>query len=565
MERLWLDLVEAGMGIHWLRLILLCLCFSIVAGCTSPPTKLDGAQEVPVQVEPQPLNSPATCRQDFVAHELPHTTYAGEVVRLFDSNGAGLAINDLDNDGDLDVVLANLKGENTMLWNEGALAFRREALPYGGARAVNIVDVDGDGWMDILFTRGSTPPLHWRNRGPDEGGQIRFEHIPLPNVSKPAYTMNWGDLDGDGDLDLVTASYDAALMLEQTNEFLFGQGGGVFFYEQQDNHFAPQQLANEAQSLALALVDLNGDGKLDIGVGNDFDMPDQYWEREDAEWQTTDPFRVTSHSTMSFDHGDLDNNGHVEFFATDMKPYGNDVATLAAWLPLMEKTYRTVNQAKDPQRRENVLQARNGGGYRNEAYARGVDATGWSWSAKFGDLDNDGLLDLYAVNGMIAEDLFPYLPQGELVEENQAFRNAGAGQFRPAPEWGLGSAASGRGMSMADLDRDGDLDIVINNLDGPAQLFENQLCEGAALQVDLFWNDSGNRRALGATLTLDTSTGRYARDVRAASGYLSGDPARVHFGFPLESTLHRLEIVWPDGDVSTIDNPPTQSLLIITR
>ena len=137
--------------------------------------------------------------------------------------------------------------------------------------------------------------------------------------------------------------------------------------------------------------------------------------------------------------------------------------------------------------------------------------------------------------------------------------------FAPAPEWGLGSTASGRGMSMADLDGDGDLDIVVNNLQSPAQLFENRLCGGAGLAVDLRWPGSQNTRAIGAQLALHTSAGTYYRDVRAGSGYLSGDPAQMHFGLPADAALQRLEIRWPDGRISSVDAPTAQTSLIITR
>jgi hypothetical protein len=118
---------------------------------------------------------------------------------------------------------------------------------------------------------------------------------------------------------------------------------------------------------------------------------------------------------------------------------------------------------------------------------------------------------------------------------------------------------------MADLDNDGDLDIVVNNLRGPAQLFENRLCGGNGLTVDLHWPGSGNTRAIGARLALHTSVGIFYRDVRSGSGYLSGDPPQVHFGIPHNATLEYLEIRWPDGAVSLVRTPQSQLLLQITR
>ncbi|RME99493.1 MAG: CRTAC1 family protein, partial [Chloroflexi bacterium] len=210
-------------------------------------------------------------------------------------------------------------------------------------------------------------------------------------------------------------------------------------------------------------------------------------------------------------------------------------------------------------------QVNTGGGFQNIAAAAGLAATGWSWSSKFADLDQDGLLDLYVVNGMIAAELFSGLPQNQWVEPNQALRNGGNRRFFPAPQWRLDARSSGRGMSMADFDNDGDLDIVVNNLLSPALLFENQICGGSSLLVDLHWPQQANNRALGAVLRLHTSHGVYTRDVRAASGYLSGDPARVHFGLPAGATISQLEITWPDGARSQVEAPAANVRLSISR
>ena len=122
---------------------------------------------------------------------------------------------------------------------------------------------------------------------------------------------------------------------------------------------------------------------------------------------------------MSTDWGDLSNDGHLELFSTDMNPYDISPQTLAKWLPMMTKM-GDKREANDPQLMSNVLLVADGAGrqgrWHDDATARGVSASGWSWAGRLGDLDRDGYLDLYVVNGMIATDLFGYLPNAELVE-----------------------------------------------------------------------------------------------------------------------------------------------------
>ena len=497
----------------------------------------------------------STCTDTFIKHSLNHTTQArGDEVTFYDSNGAGLALGDLNQDGLIDMVLANLKGKNSIFWNEGGLEFRREAMSHGDSRAANIVDVNGDGWLDLVFTQNLGGLSYWQN------GTQGLEPATLAGVTVPAYTMAWADLDRDGDVDLVTASYDTHLEKELKDSFLFSNGAGVVVYEQNDGQFSGTRLAETSQALALTLFDVNADGKLDILVGNDFEVPD-YTFINSAAWREAAPFTQTTRNTMSFASADINNDGLSELLATDMKPDFNDARALAAWTPLMQKSYERKTQAAN-QLEENMLYAPRGAGYQNLGARLGLDATGWSWSGKFGDLDNNGLLDLYVVNGMIARELFEHLPNFELVEENQVFRQTERGFEKAA--WNLNAAESGRGMSMADLDNDGDLDIVVNNLESPATLFENQVCGGESVELDLL-SDTENTRALGAKVTLETSHGSLLREVSSSSGYLSGDSARLHFGFPANATLNALKIVWPDGAVSELAAPEADTLVTVTR
>ncbi len=513
----------------------------------------------PASVETARLEARATCSDRFVPHELEHTTMPTALpVGFYDSNGAGLAVNDLNRDGLLDIVLANLAGDNSILWNRGGMEFERASLPsQAPARAAAIIDVDGDGWLDIVFTQQAAAPLFWRN----QAGQ-GFEMQLLSGVSYIGYAMNWLDADHDGDLDLLTGSYDVE------NEKILGQAAaksGVIYYENQGAAFRATRIADRSNTLAI-LTRVNQSGDYEIVIGNDFAVADRYFTFADGAWQQTDPLPVMPHSTMSYDAADLDNDGEPEVFAVDMKPYADDEATLAQWQPVMDMMMGMPHVEGDPQIMENVLYAvDDAGNLTNIAREVQLDGTGWSWSAQFGDLDNDGFQDLYVVNGMISRELFSHLPDNELVEENQVYRNLKGAGFEAQPSWGLNDRASGRGMTLADLDNDGDLDVVVNNLLSPAKLFENRLCAGAALEVDLSWPGQGNGAGIGARLTLHTDRGSFRRDLTALSGYLSGDSSRAHFGFPTDATLERLSIHWNDGMYSEVDDLAADTLVIITR
>lgn len=486
-------------------------------------------------------------------------------IATYASNGAGVAANDLDGDGDLDLVFASVDRESAILWNQGGLKFTEEPLDDRFTRGVNIVDVDGDGRLDITFThRGLRSVSYWRNS--DSGGQgAAFAPGDLPGVSAPAYSMGWADLNQDGALDLVTGSYNVDLRQNGMDLVELENHAGVYYYENQAGVFLPHRLALDAETLSVGLLDLDGDGRLDVWVANDFALPDGVWLNNPTGWQHAEPFRRTSHSAMSIEWGDLDNRGELAVYTTDMNPGTVSTEVLAIWLPVLS-TLEEKHGSNDPQIMANVLQVRDQTGqWRNEAPQRGIDATGWTWAARFGDLDNDGYLDLYITNGMIASNLFRFLANYELVEPNLVYRNNGQGRFELMPGWGLASTASGRGMIMADFDFDGDLDIVINNLRSRAQLFENRLCAGDSLQVDLRWPSSMNRYAIGAQLELHTSMGVFRRDVRASGGYLSGDPSRIHFGFPPGTTLEKLIIVYPDGATAEVTGLTPHTLIEVVR
>jgi len=174
----------------------------LLAGCGGANSAVPApVPEISAQVSAQALAQPQPCTGAFVAHSLDYSTTSAGKIAVYEANGSGLAIGDLDGDGRLDLVMANLDGPNAILWNQGHFQFRHEDLAFGTSRAAAIVDVDADGKLDIVFTRRFEKPTLLHNTG--QTGPQRFAAGPLPGVNNPFYSMTWGDLNGDGSLELI--------------------------------------------------------------------------------------------------------------------------------------------------------------------------------------------------------------------------------------------------------------------------------------------------------------------------------------------------------------------------
>jgi len=535
--------------------LLLSACNGVQTSSLTPATEVI----TPATVQLTPLNSPAACEQRFVRHELPHQTESGDIGSyVYVSNGSGLAIGDLNGDQRDDIALGNLAGSVTLLLNRGALSFERITTSLHDVRALSIVDTNGDGTNELVATKRFERPVIGQL---DNQGILQIRS--MPNVYTAFYAMGWQDLNRDGYLDVVLGTYDTEQLQKQGLIFNQRGGGGVFVYTFDGQNYTSTRLNKGADALAIAFPDLDRDGIADIHVGNDFNRPDGIWLNRSTNWQEFMPFRQITENTMGLDYADFDNDGQLDIFATDMKPYNQDVKTMAIWLPAMIKLTRPLS-ADDPQYPENTLYSWNGMRWVNRAYELQVDATGWSWSGKFGDLDNDGWQELYVVNGMIAKDLLGHLDDAEIREANMLFQNTGGTKFSPV-DWGLGDIASGRSMSMADLDGDGDLDVIINPLDAPAVLYENRMCGGKSSLVTLQDQSSANRDAIGAIVTMQVGVQLMTRQVKSESGYLAGDSRTLHFGVANAQIIDRIQVTWPDGTQSVVEQLPANQKISITK
>ena len=516
-------------------------------------------------------------------------------------NGSGVAVGDVNGDGWPDLYLTRLEGPNALYLNQGASdePFRFAAAPEAGGAALDgefstgaaLEDLDGDGDLDLVVTTMGGPNAAFRNDGT---GRLTRYAAGLQSGAGST-TVALADIDGDRDLDLYVGNYKKNtvkdLFSPEARRFervVIQENGEYKVRDDFQEHYEVRQQVNrlmrfekaEPDQLYLndgtgrfeaapmtgprwqqaggealrevprdwALVarfqDLNGDGAADLYVCNDFESPDHIWLGDgQGGFQAIDPLaiRKTSHSTMSIDFADINRDSHVDFFMADMmgRTYEAKQTQMGLQRPLPERVGAIRNR---PQESQNTLLVNRG----DETWAEvgklaGAEASGWTWSALFLDVDLDGFEDLLLTNGhhydaMDADaqtritntnygrnwrrSLLDYPPHDQ---HNAAYRNRGDGTFEAVPAgWGLGRSADvSHGMATGDLDRDGDLDVVVSRLNAPVGIYRNE-ARAARVAVRLR-GAAPNTRGIGAKVTA-RPLGASGTESRAAAE--SGVPAQ---------------------------------------
>ena len=511
------------------------------------------------------------------------TAASGIETRDLATTGAAMA--DVDGDADRDLVVGTLGGPLKLWLNDGKGHFTDATASSGlagglAATTLTLADVDGNATLDLYVATYKT-----RNALDAFTPQARaFDQVVKKVGGRLVVVDQWkGEyrIEDRPDLGAIVRSQRAEPDLFYLND---GRGRFTRVPIGRNARFtdeAGKPLAEEPDHFTLAarFYDVNGDGAPDLYVCNDFEDPDQFWLNDGRGNFRLIPrlaIRETSNTCMSVDFADVNRDGHVDLFTADML-----APTLAArqrQIPTHTPLPKPVGLTSDrPQWMRNTLQlARGDGTWAEVADFAGVAATDWTWGSAFLDVDLDGYEDLLAVNGHRWDirdadtidrirNSFPRVPwnreQGEfprLAVRSVALRNSGDVTFRDVSrEWRFGAdEAISQGIALADLDGDGDLDVVVTRLDAPSVVYRN---ESPAPRVAVrLQGRAPNTAGIGAVVTVRApSLPVQSREVTAGGYYLSGSDAALAFAAGRDSAL-AIEVRWRDGRVSRITAAPNR-------
>ncbi len=492
------------------------------------------------------------------------------------STGATLA--DVDGDGDLDLLVNGIAAGTRLFLNNGQGGWdeRKDSGLSRTASATSMAlgDVDGDGDLDLYCTHFidvmmlSDPTTRFAVAR--RGDQWEVSKVNGESARSPRWKGRFEALP-DG----------RVRELPEVHGFYRNDGGGRFTametrpgtYQDEQGRAVPPF---RDWGLAVMFRDLNGDGLPDLYVCNDNTSPDRIWMNA-GNWQfrALDPLRLrhTSRSSMGIDIGDLNRDGWDDLFVVDMlaRDPAKRMTQLMRDRPLMSDGERPEER---PQFNRNTLFfGRPDGSFAETALMAGLAATDWTWTSLFLDVDLDGYEDILVTNGFefdvmdqdsqeVIKDGRRRLTDAQLKRSmqfrpnwrtrNAAFHNLGNGRFEPAGAgWGFDHAGISYGTAVGDLDNDGDLDLVVNNLNGEAGLYRND-APGARVSVRLKGQGT-NTAGIGAKLRLTGSALTQSQEMISGGRYLSGDQAVRTFAVAGQDSL-RLEVRWRSGRVSVVTN-----------
>jgi hypothetical protein len=523
--------------------------------------------------------------------------------------GGGISAGDINNDGLTDLFFTGNMVPNKLYLNKGGLQFEdisEQAGLSGDARwytGTTMVDINADGHMDIYCSvggkNGNKKNQLFLNNG-DNTFTEKAEELGIANAGNSVQGVFF-DYDRDGDLDLYVANYPPTSFNAPNQFYKFKQTylkdiESDRLYRNDGDSFT--DVTKEAGvfsyglSLSASVGDLNNDGWPDIYISNDFSTPDYLFiNNGDGTFRETaqQSLKNTSFYGMGADMADFNNDGLLDIFQLDMSAKNNRraKANMASMNPKL--FWSTVNAGFHYQYMQNSLQLNNGNlrgttpDFSNVSRISGLASTDWSWAPLFADLDNDGQKDLFVANGtrreinnrdyfialekkQISKDSFLQLSMAIPSEpiDNFVFKNQGNLQFDKVNKaWGLEYKGFSNGTVYADLDNDGDLEIVINNIDDKAVLFENRAADESKFLQIILEGQKTNPQGIGSRVSLYSKGHLQMQELVLSRGFQSSMPPLLHFGLGNTQQIDSIRVQWPDGKNQLLKNIETNQKITL--
>jgi hypothetical protein len=546
-------------------------------------------------------------------------------------NGGGVGVGDFNNDGLQDIYFTGNMVSNKLYLNKGALQFEDITKSAGVSgngkwcKGVSVIDINNDGWMDmyVCASMNNNPEkrknLLYINQGLDKKGLPFFiEKAAEYGLDDTTYSTMaaFFDYDNDGDLDMYLAvneipvSVNPSIFRPKITDGSFPSTGRLYRNTWNDNVKHPvftnvteqAGLTIEGFGHGVTIADINKDGWKDILVTNDFISNDLlYINNHNGTFvdKAGSYFKHTSTNGMGVDVTDINNDGLSDVIELDMNPEDN----YRRKMMLNASSYQgfQLNDLYNYQYQyvRNTLQVNQGPRVNSNdsigdpvfsdiGYFSGLSATDWSWSPLVADFDNDSFRDVVITNGfpkdvtdhdfiVFRKDAAPVIPLSYTLKQipevklhNYAFHNNGDLTFKDVSEnWGLTALTFSNGAAYADLDNDGDLDMIVNNINDEASIYSNTTMDSNAagkhyLDVKLI-GDSINRNGLGTWIELYYNGKKQAYEQTPYRGYLSSIQLNPHFGLSNVSVIDSMVVKWPDGKKQIVRKVQTNQTIRISK
>ncbi|MEO8109050.1 MAG: VCBS repeat-containing protein [Ginsengibacter sp.] len=549
-----------------------------------------------------------TLREDENANVLKYTYFY---------NGGGVAIGDINNDGLPDILFTGNMVPDRLYLNKGNFKFEDIteksgiAAKQGWCTGATMADINGDGKLDIYICRSAdADPARRKNLLYINNGDLTFsERADQYGLADDGYSTQaaFFDYDKDGDLDMFLINHSLKEYAGDINTAAIRKEKQPAFagklYRNDSGHYSDVSeeagIINNVLSfgLGLAISDVNNDGWPDVYVSNDFNEPDYLYINNGNGTFTeklSECMDETSFYSMGSDCADFNNDGFTDLMTLDMLPEDNYTQKMHNGAENFNKFQMLFNNGFYYQYSRNMLQKNNGDGTFSEiGQLAGVSNTDWSWSALFSDFDNDGNKDLFVTNGYAKDNSNmdyikykvdrlmkehaggPKLTSAELLQQmpsaympNYIYQNNGNNTFtNKIKDWGFDQKTISSGAAYADLDNDGTMDLVVNNINEEAGIYRNNAKKlfnnNNYLKIKLQGN-SKNMDGIGAKIKLYCGKNVYYQEQMPVRGFQSSVDHVLNFGIGKNKEIDSLIVVWPDDKMQKLYSIQPNKLLLLT-